>query len=256
MNAPIILPIEKMKEEPYANVLCYPRANETEVQTRIEELRKHGVKKLEFAGGTSVFNVPVLGKGFVGIAVIAHLNGQRVALKIRRVDADRLGLQHEASMLTKANTVNVGPKLISATTNFLLMQLIDGDLLPKWLELHKKKEPARTVLMDILEQCWRLDATGLDHGELSKAPKHVIIDAKQQPFIIDFETASINRKTANVTAICQYIFAGNSSVAHMAAETLGENNHDAIVEALRTYKHNKNRENFEHLLQICFSEKK
>jgi putative serine/threonine protein kinase len=246
------MPVENLKEKPYASVLCYPRASEAELQTRLEELQKHGVKALEFTGKASVFNVPVLGKGFVGVAVIAHLNGQKAALKIRRVDADRLGLQHEAAMLAKANTVNVGPTLISVSTNFLLMQLIDGDLLPNWLEKHKDKEQVQRVLRDVLEQCWRLDSVGLDHGELSKAPKHVIINKKQKPFIIDFETASVNRKPANVTAMCQYLFAGNGAVANMAAETLGEKNFKELIEALRIYKRNRTRENFERLLQICF----
>jgi putative serine/threonine protein kinase len=252
LKDPAVMPVENLKEKPYASVLCYPRASEAELQTRLEELQKHGVKALEFTGKASVFNVPVLGKGFVGVAVIAHLNGQRAALKIRRVDADRLGLQHEAAMLAKANAVNVGPMLISVSTNFLLMQLIDGDLLPNWLEKHKDKEQVQRVLRDVLEQCWRLDSVGLDHGELSKAPKHVIINKKQKPFIIDFETASVNRKPANVTAMCQYLFAGNGAVAHMAAETLGEKNFKELIEALRIYKRNRTRENFERLLQICF----
>ena len=246
------MPVENLKEEPYASVLCYPRASEAELQTRLEELQKHGVKALEFTGKASVFNVPVLGKGFVGVAVIAHLNGQKAALKIRRVDADRLGLQHEAEMLAKANTVNVGPTLISVSTNFLLMQFIDGDLLPNWLDTHKQKEQVQSVLRAVLEQCWRLDSVGLDHGELSKAPKHVIVNKKQEPFIIDFESASVNRKPANVTAMCQYLFAGNGAVARMAAETLGEKSFKELVEALRTYKRNRIRENFERLLQICF----
>jgi len=105
-----------------------------------------------------------------------------------------------------------------------------------------------------LEQCWRLDAIGFDHGELSKAPKHVILNTEQKPFILDFETASVIRKTANVTAMCQYLFAGNSAVACMAVETLGEKNLTELVSALRPYKRDRTRKNFEQLLQICFAE--
>ena len=251
----VVVHVENLKEEPYASVLCYPRASEAELQTRLKELQSHCVKAVEFAGKTSVFNVPVLGKGFVGIVAIAHLNGQRAALKIRRVDADRVGLQHEAEMLAKANSVNVGPMLISVSTNFLLMQFIDGDLLPNWLATHKdkEKERVRSVLREVLEQCWRLDAVGLDHGELSKAPKHVIVNKEQQPFIVDFETASVNRKPANVTAVCQYLFTSNGAVARMAAETLGEKSFNEVVGALRLYKCDRMRGNFERLLQICFA---
>jgi putative serine/threonine protein kinase len=250
LEKPIVASIENLREEPYASILCYPKTSEVELQTRLKELQEHGVKTVEFAGKTSAFNVPVLGKGFVGIVVIAHSDRQRVALKIRRVDADRLGLQHEAEMLAKANSVGVGPKLMSASTNFLLMQFIDGDLLPAWLETRKGKRCVCRVLSEILEQCWRLDAIGLDHGELSKAPKHVIINRRGNPFIVDFETASLNRKPSNVTSICQYLFI-SGAVSRLLAEKLGEKNKNAIVGALKLYKTGRNRENFEKVLEAC-----
>ena len=244
---------ENLEEEPYASILCYPRVSDAELQNRLGELREHGVKAVEFAGKTSAFNVPVLGKGFVGIVVTAHLDGQSVALKIRRVDADRLGLQHEAQMLAKANSVQVGPRLISVSKNFLLMQFIDGAVLPDWLDAHKEKKHLCNVLKDILEQCWRLDNIGLDHGELSKAPKHLIVDKTQKPFIVDFETASLNRKPANVTSVCQFLFTSCGAVAKAVAEVLGERNREEIIWALRLYKKDRIRENFDRVLQVCFS---
>ena len=253
MNEPNIIPIEKLKEEPYATVLCYPRVSKSELLSRIAELQRQGVEALEFSGKTILFNVPVLGKGFVGVAVVAHLKEKRVALKIRRVDADRAGFQHEAKMLSRANSVNVGPALIGVSTNFLLMEFIDGDLLPNWLDKNKngEKEKVVRVLWNIMEQCRRLDTKDLDHGELSKAPKHVIVNTEQKPFIVDFETASINRKPANVTAICQYLFVGNSIAARITVEILGERDLEKLLKLLRLYKQNRTRGNFEELLRIC-----
>ena len=213
MKEPIIVPIDQLTQEPYASVLCFPNRSGDDLQNRIKELLRHGVTSLEFSGTASLFGVkvPVLGKGFVGIVVIAHLNGQRVAVKIRRSDADRADLLHEAAMISKANTVDVAPKLVASSKNFLLMQLIDGDLLPNWLKTHKEKAAVKRVLREVLEQCFRLDEAGLDHGELSKAPKHLLVDKAERVFIVDFETSSVDRHVANVTAVCQYLFAGNSS---------------------------------------------
>jgi putative serine/threonine protein kinase len=135
--------------------------------------------------------------------------------------------------------------------NFLLMQLVDGDLLPDWLDAHKEKELVRNVLRDILEQCWRLDNIGLDHGELSKAPKHLIIDKEQKPFIVDFETASVNRKLANVTSVCQFLFASGGVVARVVAEALGERKREEIISALKRYKNNRTPENFNRVLQAA-----
>jgi len=239
--------------EPYASALCYPRASKTELESRLDELCEHGVTSVEFAGQANVFNVPVLGKGFVGIVVIANLGDKRAALKIRRADADRLELEQEAQMLAKANSVQVGPRLIRVSRNFLLMQLIQGCLLPSWLDLHKDEGQVHGVLGKVLEQCWRLDSIRLDHGELSKAPKHIIISEQQEPFIVDFETASINRKPANVTSVCQFLFTGHGPVAKSIAEALGKVNRAEVIDVLRRYKSERKRENFDDVLQACLS---
>jgi putative serine/threonine protein kinase len=251
LKPPSTVSTENLNAEPYASVLCYPRVSEAELQNRLEELRAHRVSAVEFTGKNSVFNVPVLGKGFVGIVVAAYVDGQRVALKIRRVDADRQGLQHEAQMLAKANAVHVGPKLKDVSKNFLLMQLVDGAVIPEWLDAHKEPVHVRGVLNDVLEQCWRLDAAGLDHGELSRAPKHIIVDKQQKPWIVDFETASDTRKPANITSVCQYLFMGGGTVAGAVAEALGERSRGGMIEALRRYKKTRTHENFDRVKQIC-----
>jgi putative serine/threonine protein kinase len=255
VKKPVIVPVDQLSQEPYASVLCFPNPSEAELQSRLRELRSLGVTALEFSGTASLFGVkvPVLGKGFVGIVVIGHVNGERVAVKIRRTDADRADLLHEARMLSKANSVNVAPKLITASKNFLLTQLIDGELLPNWLEKNKDATAVKQVLREVLEQCFRLDQAGLDHGELSKAPKHLLMDRAQKPFIVDFETASNERKVANVTAVCQYLFAGNSSASKVLAEIFGERNRLKIIEALRAYKKDRSRRNFESLVEVCIS---
>jgi putative serine/threonine protein kinase len=255
VKKPIIIPIDQLIQEPYASVMCFPNPTEAELQSRLQELRSHGVTALEFSGTASVFGVavPVLGKGFVGIVVIAHLNGQRVAVKIRRVDADRADLLHEATMISKANSIGVAPKLMSASKNFLLMQFIDGDLLPNWLKTNNDKAAVKRVLGEVLEQCFRLDQVGLDHGELSKAPKHLLVDKTQKVFIVDFETASVERRVANVTAVCQYLFAGNSSASKILAEIFGERNRLEMIDTLKAYKKNRTREHFEGLLEFCLS---
>jgi len=246
------LPIEKLVEEPYASILCYPHAKPLEVESRLLELKDLGVVAVEFTGDGSAASIPVLGKGYVGIVVVAYLKGgERLALKMRRLDGGRDDFFHEADMLQRANKIEVGPKFVAVTKNFLLSQLVDGDLLVDWLFNHKEKVTVRCVLEDVLEQCWRLDEVGLDHGELSKAPRHLLMDKVGKPFIVDFETASIKRRVANVTSVCQYLFVGNSYVPRLVWEVLGEKNRDKIVEVLRNYKKERSRVCFDTLLQVC-----
>ena len=251
MKPPAIVPTAELHAEPYASVVCYPRASPQEMDARLEELQKLGVESVEFSGKASAFTLPVLGKGYVGIVVAAYVGGGRFALKMQRVDSERESLEREAELLDRANGVGVGPKFLAVTKRFLLMQLIDGNLLEVWLKTHRDKAAVRKVVADILEQCWCLDTIGLDHGELSKAPKHLLVDKADKPFIVDFETASTQRNASNVTSVCQFLFQGNSEVCKAIAEIIGERDRTELVEALRNYRRAKNRQNFEKILERC-----
>jgi putative serine/threonine protein kinase len=252
VKPPATVYVENLNVPPYDSILCYPKSTAAETQTRIRELQKNGIDTVEFSGKAQAFNIPVRGKGYVGVVVVAYMKGEKIALKIRRVDADRESLEHEAELLSKANSVNVGPKLIGVSKNFLLMQLVDGDLLEHWIAENKNKDIVQNVLVDILEQCWRLDQAGLDHGEISKAVKHLLVGKEDKPFIVDFETASTVRKMANVNAVGQYLFVGNSITARLIQQILGEKSREEIINVLKSYKKNMSRENFEKILSICF----
>ncbi len=242
--------IDQLDREPYMSIICYPRPSEQEFRTRLEELRKLDITELQFKGEKEVFNTPVLGKGYVGVVVIAVRDDRKEALKIRRVDADRVQMQHEGEMLKRANSLYVGPKLLKVGENFLLMQFIDGLLLPAWLEINRERKQAANLLRDVLEQCWRLDRVGLDHGELSHAPKHIIINRNGKPFIVDFESASEDRRPSNVTSICQFLFIGGA-VAEEVAEILGRVDKETLIDALRDYKKYGTREGFKRVLEVC-----
>lgn len=247
------MPLTQLLDERHGRVICYPRYDLRELRRRVKELKKLGVKAVEFAGGKTAFDVPVLGKGCVGIVIVALTDRGKVALKVRRVDADRAGMQREAEMLRRANAVGVGPRLLGTTKNFILMEFVEGTLLPQWVEMLEgrgTRSRIRRVLREVLEQCWRLDESGLDHGELSRAPKHVIVDSSDNPCLVDFETASLHRRVSNVTSICQYLFIG-SQAAKTIKKKIGEINREELIRALRTYKQQRTRENFEKTLGVC-----
>jgi len=245
--------LKQLLNEKYASVLCYPKYDAVETAKRIRQLNRLGVKAIDFLGEKRAFNLSVLGKGNVGIVVVAQTKTGLAALKIRRVDADRKEMEHEAEMLAEANRLGVGPLLMGKGVDFLLMEFINGSLLPQWLKNLRgrcAKNRIRNVLLDIMEQCFRLDQAGLDHGELSRAPKHIIVDAQDKPHIVDFETASTMRRTSNVTSICQYLFM-KSQIAKIVQRRLGEIDHEALVAALRDYKHQPTRRNFSDILKAC-----
>jgi len=239
--------LEKDESKKTWFILCYPKPTESEVSSRIEELRTLGVDSLNFRGKTNLFGIPILGKGHVGVVVAALHKGSEVALKIRRVDADRETMQREAELLKRANKVSVGPRFLGCTENFLLMELVEGNNIQEWLREEKKVEEVRRVLRDLMEQCKRLDEEGIDHGELSKAHKHVVITASNQIRIIDFETASTTRRALNVTSIAHYIFFHKKN-SQAAQKTLGEIDLEQLRTKLRTYKKEPTEKNLKTIL--------
>ena len=119
--------------------------------------------------------------------------------------------------------------------------------------MDKKKEEknlVKLVLRAVLRQCWRLDRIGLDHGQLSYAPSHLIINENNVPFIVDFETASMNRKPSNVTSICQFLFL-SGTLSENVTDKLGRQDKCAIIEMLRRYKNERSFKCFEKVLAVC-----
>jgi len=248
------IPLDKLSEEKFARVICYPTYYPKEIEKRLCEMRQLGIQALCFTGDKKIGSVSVLGKGCVGIVVSAYLETRKAALKIRRTDADRETMKHEAEMLQIANSVNVGPRLIGFTENLLLMEFIEGSFFLEWVERVKRERDAakriRRVLRDILEQCRRLDEAGLDHGELSRATRHIIIDCGDNPWILDFETASTTRRMSNVTSICQFFFL-KEKTAKLISGAAKLNDRDKLIFLLRSYKRSRTRKNFNEILKAC-----
>lgn len=251
----LIVPVENLFDVKYRQIICYPKCTSEMLRRRIREMMGMGIKAILFSGDKTISGVPVLGKGCVGVVITAiSENNCRVALKILRTDAETRRLLHEAEMLQIANSVNVGPKLLGCSENILVMEYIKGERLPKWVKgLNGDKEGNSKklcwVLRDILEQCWRLDLIGLDHGELSWADKHIIVNTCSKPYILDFETASTRRKAANVTSISQYLFI-KSRTAEIIAQKFRRINIGDLIQALRGYKAERTREQFESILRV------
>ena len=236
-----------------AIILCYPRPEAREVEARMNELASIGVDAIELSGTHQIGHARVLGKGCVGIVAKALMHGKSVALKIRRVDADRQDMKHEADMLRLANSMNVGPRLLAQSNNFLVMELINGLPLSRWVTMLPRtgcKKRVRRVVGGLLDDCYRLDTIPLDHGELSEAPKNVLVDENGVPRIVDFESASDKRRPSNVTSIAQYLLIGGGPAKRVRA-ILGWRKKVSLIHALREYKHHPDHQAFRRIKLIA-----
>jgi len=228
------LPLENIIGTRASRFLTYPQTDPIEAENRINELHAADITAIQLRGSSRIDGIPLLGKGCVGVVVQAKLDNTTIALKIRRIDANRSDMMEEARLLRTANSVNVGPRLIAATRNFLAMELFDGEPLFKWAQTQRETKSLRFVLRHLLLDCFRLDAIGLDHGELSHAPKNVLIGPHGRSCIVDFETASTSRRVANVTSLVQYFLFGSiSKTLHTSKVFPGRGK---ILKALSAYK--------------------
>lgn len=246
----VSVPVKDLSLKPYIDALCYPTSDKKISDKRIEELITLGVSNVFFEGKTQLGRLGILGKGCVSIVIKAEVSGKQYALKIRRIDANRVSMRNEADLHKSANKVGVGPILHSFSNNFILMNIVEGEGLNEWIR--KLKGPGstsklRNVIVDVLEQTFTLDQAGLDHGELSNLEKHVFFGDKVD--IIDFETASRNRRVSNVTSAVQNIFIGGPR-SNKVRKILRLFDIEPIINSARKYKLEKNTINFEDLLKI------
>jgi len=243
--------IKKFTDEPYSKILGYPKATSRQIKSRINELEKLKIKSISLTGPTTIGKLAILGKGYVGVVVLAKKGNKQIALKIRRTDSQRKEMKDEATLLKLVNSVNVGPKMFAVSKNFLVMEYLEGIKISEWVDLLKGTGSAKklkSTIRNSLEDCYRLDQIGFDHGELSNISKHVIV-GKTKSTIIDFESSSTKRRPSNVTSITQAFFIG-SGIARKAQKIYKNPSKEQIIKVLKQYKQEKTQENFEKLLKI------
>ena len=243
--------IEKFSDEPYSKILGYPKASSRQIKSRIVELEKLEIRSISLTGPTTIGNLAILGKGYVGVVVIAKKGKKEVALKIRRTDSPRKGMKDESILLKLVNTVNVGPKMFDVSRNFLVMEYLRGDKFGDWVDLLKgvgSAKKLKSTIRNVLEDCYKLDQICFDHGELSNISKHVIV-GKTKASLIDFESSSTNRRPSNVTSITQAFYIGSGN-ARKIQKIYKNPSKEKIIESLKRYKQDKTRESFENLLKV------
>jgi len=243
--------IKKFSEEPYSLIIGYPKATSRQIKSRINELEKLKIKSILLTGPTTLGKLAILGKGYVGVVVLAKKGNKQVALKIRRTDSQRKDMKNESILLKLVNSVDVGPKMFAVSKNFLVMEYIEGEKISDWVNLLKgvgSTKKLKSTIKKILQDCYKLDRLGFDHGELSNVSKHVIV-GKTKSTLIDFESSSTKRRPSNVTSITQAFFIG-SGIARKTQKIYKNPPKEKIIGALQQYKQKKTQESFEQLLKI------
>jgi putative serine/threonine protein kinase len=249
------VPLEAILTHPHGFLICWPRWDAEAAEERVEELGRLGVEAVIFEGPHIVETIPILGKGNTSLVLKVDTKDGFYAAKVRRTDADRTGFDEEARLMRVANTVGVGPKLISWGRFILLMEFIEGRYLSEWIRglTLGDAESLRHIIRSLLLQAQRLDGAGLDHGELVRLRRHVMLRGGE-PVIIDFESASTGRRVANVTTVLQSLFLNNNTSRTIGA-IIQLPEREILLDALHTYRKEMSTLSFEELLRVAGLEK-
>jgi putative serine/threonine protein kinase len=241
--------VSRVLEYKVGEFLCWPHFDEDLALDRLKQLISLRVEGLAVGGPHNVLGTPVLGKGHAGIVIRALWRGKEVALKVRRSDADRVSMEKEAEYLEHVNKWCLGPVLYGFTRDFIVMEKIDGRYLGDWVKANiENRELVKEIIKDVLDIAFRLDQSGLDHGELTRIRRHYIVTRKG-PRVIDFESASFNRTPSNVTSTVQSLFL-NIRFRRLLDDVFQLPGRDTLLTLLRKYKKEPSENNYQDIVNI------
>lgn len=235
------------------DLLCYPRFSTLDYVTKIKDLFSLNLRFVVLEGDTVLYNNNILGKGCEGLVLkVEDTENEIMALKIKRTDSCRFSMKPEFDFYKLANMHNLGPKVHSCTVDFLLMEFLDGVSIENWFSNTKlDRYLIKSVVINILNQCFVLDKINLDHGQLNKLYNHIILSPDGLTCtIIDFESASTSRKVSNLTSAFQGLFFKGIIAKQINKFIDYENKKMECLELLKEYKRNNSRENFDSLMSL------
>ena len=235
------------------NLICYPKFNAVNYALKIKDLFELHIKFVILEGNTILHNNNILGKGCEGLVLKVENNKNEImAVKIKRTDSCRFSMKNEFDFYKLANTYKIGPTVYAYTNNILLMDFLDGISIEDWFS-KTNLDPwlIKSVIVDILNQCFILDKINLDHGQLNKLYNHIIISPNNlKCTIIDFESASTNRKASNLTSAFQGILFRGIISKKISDYINYKNKKCEFLRLLRIYKEDISKENFDSIISL------
>jgi len=241
--------LDSKNKESLKFLLTYPLFDQDTFESRINELLSLDINGIFSFGNVQLKKICILGKGSVGLVTLARFKMKYFALKIRRTDANRTNMFDEVVYQSLANSVGIGPFLVNFSDNFILMEFIKGSNIVDWYNsVRTSNERILKCTALILEQCYLLDCLKLDHGQLNRLDRHIIISKDGRPTILDFETSSAMRRVSNITSVAQSIFLHGPIYSRLRDSI--KKDRTQIMKNIKDYKIQMNYEKFKKILNL------
>jgi putative serine/threonine protein kinase len=229
-------------------LLTYPLFDEKTFEERMRELSSLDINAVFSFGNVQLKFSHIIGKGSVGLVTLVKSKNKLLALKIRRTDANRVNMYDEVLYHSLANSIGIGPFLVNFSENFILMEYVKGLNIESWYDSQTSAKKLLNCTNEILRQSFLLDCLNLDHGQLSRLDRHIVVSPDGLPTILDFETSSTKRRCSNVTSVSQSIFLHGPIHAKLA-DVINKERTD-IIKSIKEYKKQMNRETFQCVLDL------
>jgi len=131
-----------------------------------------------------------------------------VAIKIKNEASTATGrIKNEIYWLKQCNKENIGPKLYfyGRQNEYIVREFIEGEFLPDFLENKANKEKIKTILKDILNQCFILDKMKMSKDEFTRPLKNVMVNKEGKAILLDFERCRNDLEPTNVTQFVSFL---------------------------------------------------
>ncbi len=235
-------------------ILNLYKYNDNECLELISEFRTTGITHFLNYGFRRIYDgFKVIGVGFTGISMLALYNNNIVLVKVLRKDSRRESMKYECNIIEKASKIGVAPRLYSCNDKYMVMEFIDGYSLHEYIENFEAISSLydlKIILKSIIYKTFLLDINRIDHGELSRPYKHVLISPKGV-FIIDFDSASVSRAPRNLTSILSGLFFRRNKLASKISSVLGVDNNNNLLRRISSIiREYKKRIDFSVVLEI------
>ncbi|MBI2650929.1 methyltransferase [Candidatus Woesearchaeota archaeon] len=204
----------------------------------LKELEQSKIKKIRF-----------FAKGKRGLVFTGIYKNKKIAIKIKNPESEAiLRIDNEIKNLKLLNKHKIGPKLLLMHHEFFVYEFIDGINIIDFLASNKNKKTVLKALKSILSQLFVMDKLKINKEEMSHPVKHILINKKTIPILIDFERAHYAFKPSNVTQFCDFLISEN--ISKLLKEKGIILSREKIINAARKYKGKQNKRNFENIVAL------
>ena len=122
---------------------------------------------------------------------LSEINWIKYAIKKAKDNSKKWAIKKEITILKYLKwKVNFVPQIEDFWEDFFMYKFIE------WTTLNKIKNPPKIVYKQLVEYAYILDSLHVEHWELSKPTKNIIVNNTNNVFIIDFERWNLSNYNA------------------------------------------------------------